>query len=103
MASGNLDTEEFIKQFYIPSYILELDSKVQCLPSKPECPVLVFINSRSGGQLGGDLLITYRSILNEKQVKSAITYFVDWEMWEIVYGCGESSLSKSLESMILVL
>ncbi|GFP89541.1 diacylglycerol kinase 5 [Phtheirospermum japonicum] len=31
-------------------------------------PVLVFINSKSGGQLGGDLLVTYRSLLNKKQV-----------------------------------
>ncbi|KAL8502273.1 hypothetical protein ACS0TY_021413 [Phlomoides rotata] len=68
MTSGNLDTEEFIKKFCIPSYILEPESKDQFLPFTPECPVLVFINSKSGGQLGGELLITYRSILNEKQV-----------------------------------
>lgn len=74
MTSVNLDTEEFIKKFYIPSYILEPESKDQCVPFEPICPVLVFINSKSGGQLGGNLLITYRSILNEKQVKSAVTY-----------------------------
>ncbi|XP_054816053.1 diacylglycerol kinase 5-like isoform X2 [Prosopis cineraria] len=34
----------------------------------PTCPVLVFINSKSGGQLGGDLLKTYRTVLSEKQV-----------------------------------
>ncbi|KAK4397981.1 Diacylglycerol kinase [Sesamum angolense] len=66
MESLDLDTEEFIKKFYIPRYILEPESKAESF--KPECPVLVFINSRSGGQLGGELLITYRSILNEKQV-----------------------------------
>ncbi|KAK6134821.1 hypothetical protein DH2020_031435 [Rehmannia glutinosa] len=68
MGSRVLDSEEFIKQFHIPSYILDPDAEVERLPLKPECPVLVFINSRSGGQLGGDLLITYRSLLNEKQV-----------------------------------
>ncbi|KAL0328190.1 UNVERIFIED_CONTAM: Diacylglycerol kinase, partial [Sesamum calycinum] len=66
MESLDLDTEEFIEKFYIPRYILEPESKAELF--KPECPVLVFINSRSGGQLGGELLITYRSILNEKQV-----------------------------------
>lgn len=69
MATGDLNSEEFIKQFHIPAYILDPHSEVSCLPCKIECPVLVFINSRSGGQLGGDLLISYRSILNEKQVK----------------------------------
>ncbi|QHN95449.1 Diacylglycerol kinase [Arachis hypogaea] len=28
----------------------------------------LFANSKSGGQLGGDLLKTYRALLNEKQV-----------------------------------
>ncbi|KAL3624769.1 Diacylglycerol kinase 5 [Castilleja foliolosa] len=62
------DIENFVKQFIIPSYILLPEATLESLPDVPECPVLVFINSRSGGQLGGDLLITYRSILNEKQV-----------------------------------
>ncbi|KAK6120614.1 hypothetical protein DH2020_045647 [Rehmannia glutinosa] len=66
--SLNFDSENFVKQFYIPSYILVPEAKAESLPDIPECPVLVFINSRSGGQLGGDLLITYRSILNENQV-----------------------------------
>ncbi|KAL3820973.1 hypothetical protein ACJIZ3_006878 [Penstemon smallii] len=69
MTSLNLDSEKYIKQFYIPSYILVPDSEKECSPDiVPECPLLVFINSRSGGQLGGDLLITYRSILNKAQV-----------------------------------
>ncbi|PIN14243.1 Diacylglycerol kinase [Handroanthus impetiginosus] len=68
MESKVLDSEEFIKQFCIPSYMLQPESEVECLPCKPDCPVLVFINSKSGGQLGGDLLVTYRSILNAKQV-----------------------------------
>ncbi|GFQ07209.1 diacylglycerol kinase 5 [Phtheirospermum japonicum] len=67
-ASLTFDSENFVKQFVIPSYILLPEAKPESLPDVPECPVLVFINSRSGGQLGGDLLITYRSILNENQV-----------------------------------
>lgn len=67
--ASDLDNDEFIRKFYLPSSILEQGTEVPCWPCKPECPVVVFINSRSGGQLGGELLITYRSILNEKQVK----------------------------------
>ncbi|CAL5432007.1 unnamed protein product [Camellia sinensis] len=57
-----------LKKFYIPNYILVLRSESECLPDVPECPVLVFINSKSGGQLGGDLFITYSSLLNKNQV-----------------------------------
>ncbi|CAL5403581.1 unnamed protein product [Camellia sinensis] len=57
-----------LKKFYIPNYILVPGSEGECLPDVPECPVLVFINSKSGGQLGGDLLITYRSLLNKNQI-----------------------------------
>ncbi|KAH6775302.1 diacylglycerol kinase 5 [Perilla frutescens var. hirtella] len=60
--------ETFFAQFYIPTYILVPDARAERLPDVPECPVLVFINSKSGGQLGGDLLTTYRFILNKKQV-----------------------------------
>ncbi|XP_050205537.1 diacylglycerol kinase 5-like [Mercurialis annua] len=66
------DLESFLKEFRIPSVIFhpELSSEngdTASLPP-PECPILVFINSKSGGQLGGDLLVTYRSLLNENQV-----------------------------------
>ncbi|QHN81907.1 Diacylglycerol kinase [Arachis hypogaea] len=33
-----------------------------------QCPLIVFINSKSGGQLGGELLTTYNSLLNKNQV-----------------------------------
>lgn len=62
------DSENFLKQFYIPNYILVPGSESEFLPDVPRCPVLVFINSKSGGQLGGDLLVTYRSLLNKNQV-----------------------------------
>ncbi|KAL2547851.1 Diacylglycerol kinase 5 [Forsythia ovata] len=68
MASSDLESDQFIKQFCVPNYILVSDSEADHLPDLPECPILVFINSRSGGQLGGDLLITYRSLLNKNQV-----------------------------------
>ncbi|KAJ4729912.1 diacylglycerol kinase [Melia azedarach] len=58
----------FLKEFRIPNYILVPESEIVTVPDVPKCPVLVFINSRSGGQLGGDLLVTYRSLLNKNQV-----------------------------------
>lgn len=85
MASEHLDNNEFIKKFHIPSSLLEQDTEVQCPPSTPEHPVLVFINSRSGGQLGGELLVTYKSILNEKQVKINYHYFVCSRMSSLPY------------------
>lgn len=70
MAHSN-SGEDFLKNFKIPKYVLVPKSEsenVPNVPDVPQCPVLVFINSRSGGQLGGDLLVTYRSLLNETQV-----------------------------------
>lgn len=71
MASGS-SNPDFIKNFQIPNYLLESESTAENLEinhNAPTCPVLVFINSKSGGQLGGDLLKTYRTLLNPKQVK----------------------------------
>ncbi|KAK2370373.1 diacylglycerol kinase [Trifolium repens] len=68
MASRN---SEFLKNFWIPNHVLVPDSKVddgEIDGDGPKCPVLVFVNSKSGGQLGGELLKTYRSLLKEKQV-----------------------------------
>lgn len=62
-----------MKNFQIPDYILVPESKadnIEISNYAPACPVLVFINSKSGGQLGGDLLKAYRTILNEKQVQT---------------------------------
>ncbi|XP_021713443.1 diacylglycerol kinase 5-like, partial [Chenopodium quinoa] len=39
-----------------------------CSYEIPECPVIVFVNSKSGGQLGGSILETYRSLLKNYQV-----------------------------------
>ncbi|CAF2029113.1 unnamed protein product, partial [Brassica oleracea var. botrytis] len=60
---------DFFKKFYIPSYVLSPEAEAVAVPSTPpESPILVFINSKSGGQLGGELILTYRSLLNDKQV-----------------------------------
>ncbi|XP_051135590.1 diacylglycerol kinase 5-like [Andrographis paniculata] len=66
-ASSDSKPDNVAKEFYIPNYIFTSDTKEEEF-DMPECPVLVFINSRSGGQLGSDLLVTYRSILNKYQV-----------------------------------
>ncbi|XP_047338450.1 diacylglycerol kinase 5-like [Impatiens glandulifera] len=62
------ESKSFLKNFYIPDYILLSDREKDTVFEAPACPVLVFINSKSGGQLGGNLLGTYRSLLNENQV-----------------------------------
>lgn len=60
--------EHVLKEFYIPKYIIVPESMVEELDRPPSSPVVVFINSKSGGQLGGDLLQTYRQLLSESQV-----------------------------------
>ncbi|KAI3439822.1 Diacylglycerol kinase (DAG kinase) [Psidium guajava] len=69
MATENSSSDSpFWNKFYIPSYFLLPDSKVQTMAHIPVCPVLVFVNSKSGGQLGVSLLVTYRAHLNKHQV-----------------------------------
>ncbi|GLT83410.1 hypothetical protein SLE2022_017010 [Rubroshorea leprosula] len=65
---GDSNSKNDLEDYHIPDYILVPGSKVQKSFITPACPVLVFINSKSGGQLGGDLLLTYRSLLKENQV-----------------------------------
>ncbi|XAR68049.1 Diacylglycerol kinase [Bertholletia excelsa] len=64
----NPESDNFLKEFRIPNLILGHPSDDESFLHVPSCPVLVFVNSKSGGQLGGDLLITYRSLLNKNQV-----------------------------------
>ncbi|KAF3453585.1 hypothetical protein FNV43_RR04025 [Rhamnella rubrinervis] len=61
-------SESMLKDFHIPNYILTPGSEVHDASHVPACPVLVFINSKSGGQLGGELLSTYQTLLNKNQV-----------------------------------
>lgn len=57
-----------LNNFKIPDYILLPEAKVVSVPEEPNFPVIVFINSKSGGQLGGDLFKTFCGLLNENQV-----------------------------------
>ncbi|ERN03531.1 diacylglycerol kinase 5 [Amborella trichopoda] len=68
MGDCSSETKQLLKEFWIPDYIVKPGADVQRISSTPECPVLVFINSKSGGQLGGQLLVTYRNLLNSDQV-----------------------------------
>lgn len=65
---GDSKSKNIMKEYYIPDYIVVPGSEVKNASYIPACPVIVFINSRSGGQLGGELLITYRTLLNKNQV-----------------------------------
>ncbi|KAE8125719.1 hypothetical protein FH972_020493 [Carpinus fangiana] len=65
---GDIISDKPMKEFYIPNYILVPGSEVKNASHIPSCPVIVFINSKSGGQLGTELLVTYRALLNENQV-----------------------------------
>jgi diacylglycerol kinase (ATP) len=66
MSSGKF--ESIFEDFYIPDYILVPGTEVRNDYETSACPVIVFINGKSGGQLGSELLVTYRSILNKNQV-----------------------------------
>ncbi|XP_061348700.1 diacylglycerol kinase 1-like [Gastrolobium bilobum] len=57
-----------LKEFSIPDYILVPGTEITNVSHIPSCPVIVFINTKSGGQLGGELLVTYTSLLNKNQV-----------------------------------
>lgn len=57
-----------LKEFSIPDYILLPELEIREASHIPACPVIVFINSKSGGQLGGELLTTYCKLLKENQV-----------------------------------
>lgn len=91
----------FLKQFYIPNYILNLDSQPETLSDAPECPVVVFINSKSGGQLGGNLLVTYRSLLNENQVNSCRGLFS--QSVHLNFECKPLFLYLDLSKILLIL
>ena len=75
MAIDGSRTDDFFKDYIIPDYILLPGSDITEVTYVPSCPVIVFINSRSGGQLGAELLVTYRSLLNENQVSPVVIFF----------------------------
>ncbi|KAI5057771.1 hypothetical protein GOP47_0027786 [Adiantum capillus-veneris] len=63
---------EFILNMRIPDYIFDPepdpDTTLEHEKRVPSYPVLAFINSKSGGQLGSELLKSYRVLLSTKQV-----------------------------------
>lgn len=67
-AVSGMEAEKVLMDYYIPDYILLPGIEAPVNYEVPACPVIVFINSKSGGQLGGELLLTYRSLLNQNQV-----------------------------------
>jgi hypothetical protein len=64
----NADGNNMMKEFYIPTYIFVPESPVEHVSQIPTCPVIVFINTKSGGLLGCNLIVTYRKLLNHAQV-----------------------------------
>jgi len=76
IAMGDGSYDRTLWEFCIPDYILVPGSEGRSVPHVPACPVIVFINSKSGGQLGGELLVSYRKLLNKNQVNCFFPVFV---------------------------
>lgn len=73
---------EQMQELLIPSYVLtQGTSPDHEIPETPKYPLLVFVNSKSGGQLGGAMLNSFRDLLNPKQVR-VLRYFVAVCVWE---------------------
>ncbi|XP_074557454.1 diacylglycerol kinase 1-like isoform X1 [Curcuma longa] len=68
MGDCRSEKDEILKEFIIPSYIFTAELPIKHLFHVPACPLVVFINTKSGGQLGGDLLVTFHKVLNKLQV-----------------------------------
>ena len=87
--TDTVSDSDFLKEFYIPNYILVPESKPDSTPPPqlPQCPVLVFINSKSGGQLGADLFKTYSVLLNENQVTLSCFEFLFSDGKSVIYLC----------------
>ncbi|CAH9063241.1 unnamed protein product [Cuscuta epithymum] len=67
-AVSSMESQKVLMEYYIPDYMLLSEIEATTSYAVPACPIVVFINSRSGGQLGGELLLTYRRLLNQNQV-----------------------------------
>ncbi|KAH0738260.1 hypothetical protein KY290_036965 [Solanum tuberosum] len=70
MTDSETEHNHIHKDFYILTYILALNASSNnlCLLDVHTCPVLVLINSKGGSQLGGELLCTFRHLLNKYKV-----------------------------------
>lgn len=64
---GSLERYEGMK---IPEYILDGGNPPATgeVVTPPKNPIIVFVNSKSGGQLGPAIIKSFRDILNAKQV-----------------------------------
>jgi hypothetical protein len=61
-------TNSTLKEFYISTYVFMPEFSVEQVPQIPSYPMIVFINTKGGGQLGHDLVVTYRKLLNHARV-----------------------------------
>ncbi|KAH0704899.1 hypothetical protein KY290_009585 [Solanum tuberosum] len=70
MADSESDHNSIHRDFYIITYVLALNASSNNLRllDVHTCPVLLLINSKGGGQLGGELLRTFRHHLNKYKV-----------------------------------
>lgn len=106
MMNFKFSDDPITREFYIPTYILAPDvvGETESIPDVPSCPVLVFINSKSGGQLGGELLVTFRSLLNKYQVLSYSTFckFIKFSrfMIELTSWALKADASRNFRSLI---
>lgn len=85
MGDGNYTRT--LKEFSIPDYILVPESEIKNVSHVPACPVIVFINTKSGGQLGGELLVSYSTLLNKNQVQCFFLFL------SFILACGSLCLS----------
>lgn len=58
------------KDMRLPDYILDYEGTPgkDEIPAVPKSPMIVFVNSKSGGQLGSLIIKSFRELLNPKQV-----------------------------------
>lgn len=61
-------SDQIIKEFFIPDYIMLHELNAEKQADDPVYPVIVFVNSKCGGKLGRELLYTYQTLLNKNQV-----------------------------------
>lgn len=91
IAMGDGSYDRTLREFCIPDYILLSGSEGKSVSHVPACPVIVFINSKSGGQLGGELLVSYSTLLNKNQVNCFFLFlsFFFVSIWVFFFKVGQ--------------
>ncbi|KAL2523603.1 Diacylglycerol kinase 5 [Abeliophyllum distichum] len=79
------EAADILREYYIPDYILLPESEIRMGYHVPACPVIVFVNSKSGGQLGGELLVTCRTLLNKNQVFNLAEHMPDKVLHQLYF------------------